>query len=329
MSIDLSPRPTIASPLGRRRAQRADPLARRAARPLAAAGPVPGERPLVDPARRPARGRRVAAHAGCRRRAPSCTTTAPPRRRSPSSPAPSPRSARTATDASCRRSFTAGPTQTVDPGDLHDVLNTGTEPAVSIHAYSPPLTRMTYWATDPGRHASSRRARSTPTSRSRTSDVAAAAPSTTSSPTPAPGCTGSTRPTRGTPCAAGALLVDIRPAAQRAAEGEVPQAVVIERNVLEWRLDPASAHRIPAATGYDLQVVVLCSEGYTSSLAAAALADLGPAPRDRRRGRVPRVGGGRSPDDRARGRGTGRARGCGSARRADVATGLGAGVVEW
>ncbi|WP_456843726.1 rhodanese-like domain-containing protein [Cellulomonas sp. P5_C6] len=73
----------------------------------------------------------------------------------------------------------------------------------------------------------------------------------------------------------GALLVDIRPAAQRALEGEVPQAVVIERNVLEWRLDPASDHRIPAATGYDLQVVVLCSEGYTSSLAAAALADLG------------------------------------------------------
>jgi len=74
---------------------------------------------------------------------------------------------------------------------------------------------------------------------------------------------------------AGALLVDIRPAAQRAAEGEVPQAVVIERNVLEWRLDPASAHRIPAATGHDVQVVVLCSEGYTSSLAAAALVDLG------------------------------------------------------
>ena len=75
--------------------------------------------------------------------------------------------------------------------------------------------------------------------------------------------------------AEGALLVDIRPAAQRATEGEVPQAVVIERNVLEWRLDPTSAHRIPAATDHDLQVVVLCSEGYTSSLAAAALADLG------------------------------------------------------
>lgn len=44
--------------------------------------------------------------------------------------------------------FARGQTQTVDPGDLHDVLNTGTEPAVSIHAYSPPLVRMTYWATD-------------------------------------------------------------------------------------------------------------------------------------------------------------------------------------
>jgi rhodanese-related sulfurtransferase len=73
----------------------------------------------------------------------------------------------------------------------------------------------------------------------------------------------------------GALLVYIRPVAQRAAEGAVPGAVVIERNVLEWRLDPASDHRIAAVTGYDLQVIVLCSEGYTSSLAAAALVDLG------------------------------------------------------
>jgi rhodanese-related sulfurtransferase len=75
-----------------------------------------------------------------------------------------------------------------------------------------------------------------------------------------------------------AVLVDIRPEAQRRAEGEVDPAlapVVIERNVLEWRLDPASDHRISAATGYDLQVIVLCSEGYTSSLAAAALGDLG------------------------------------------------------
>ncbi|GEA89874.1 rhodanese-like domain-containing protein [Cellulomonas cellasea] len=73
----------------------------------------------------------------------------------------------------------------------------------------------------------------------------------------------------------GAVLVDIRPAAQRAAEGSVPGALVIERNVLEWRLDPTSAHRVPVATDHDVQVVVLCSQGYTSSLAAAALVDLG------------------------------------------------------
>ena len=73
----------------------------------------------------------------------------------------------------------------------------------------------------------------------------------------------------------GALLVDIRPAAQRAAEGEVPGALIVERNVLEWRLDPASGARLPEATGHDLRVIVLCSEGYTSSLAAASLHDLG------------------------------------------------------
>ncbi|WP_207929267.1 rhodanese-like domain-containing protein [Actinomadura sp. 6K520] len=73
----------------------------------------------------------------------------------------------------------------------------------------------------------------------------------------------------------GALLVDIRPAAQRADEGEVPGALIVERNVLEWRLDPASRARLPVATGHDVRVIVLCSEGYTSSLAAASLHDLG------------------------------------------------------
>ena len=72
----------------------------------------------------------------------------------------------------------------------------------------------------------------------------------------------------------GAVLVDIRPAAQRAAEGEIPGALIIERNVLEWRFDPESDARLPVA-GYDLQVIVFCSEGYTSSLAAAALQELG------------------------------------------------------
>jgi rhodanese-related sulfurtransferase len=73
----------------------------------------------------------------------------------------------------------------------------------------------------------------------------------------------------------GALLVDIRPQAQRRREGEVPDALVIERNVLEWRCDPTSDARLPQAVSDDVQWVILCSEGYTSSLAAAALQDLG------------------------------------------------------
>ncbi|BBX53720.1 rhodanese-like domain-containing protein [Mycolicibacterium poriferae] len=75
--------------------------------------------------------------------------------------------------------------------------------------------------------------------------------------------------------ARGAVLVDIRPAAQRAAEGEVAAALVVERNVLEWRCDPTSDARLPQAVDDDVEWVVLCSEGYTSSLAAAALQDLG------------------------------------------------------
>lgn len=74
-----------------------------------------------------------------------------------------------------------------------------------------------------------------------------------------------------------ALLVDIRPQAQRDAEGEVDPALgvlVVERNVLEWRFDPRSDARLPEAA-YDARVIVLCQEGYTSSLAADALLSLG------------------------------------------------------
>jgi rhodanese-related sulfurtransferase len=73
----------------------------------------------------------------------------------------------------------------------------------------------------------------------------------------------------------GALLVDIRPQTQREDAGEVPGSLVLERNVLEWRLDPTSDARIAEAVGHDVRVVVLCSEGYSSSLAAAALQELG------------------------------------------------------
>jgi rhodanese-related sulfurtransferase len=73
----------------------------------------------------------------------------------------------------------------------------------------------------------------------------------------------------------GALLVDTRTETQRRRQGEVPGALVIDRTVLEWRLDPRSDARIPEATGYDLEVVVLCRQGYSSSLAAASLRDVG------------------------------------------------------
>lgn len=74
---------------------------------------------------------------------------------------------------------------------------------------------------------------------------------------------------------AGAVLVDIRPGWQRAENGDVPSALIVERNHLEWRFDPECDARLPDATGYDVQVVVLCQEGYTSSLAADALRSLG------------------------------------------------------
>lgn len=76
--------------------------------------------------------------------------------------------------------------------------------------------------------------------------------------------------------AGGGLLVDIRPAAQRAQYGEIPGALVIERNVLEWRLDPTSPDRHPAVTDDPRRpVVVVCQEGYASSLAAESLQRLG------------------------------------------------------
>ena len=73
----------------------------------------------------------------------------------------------------------------------------------------------------------------------------------------------------------GARLVDIRPGWQRLDEGTIPDALVIERNHLEWRLDPTSDARVPEATDHDQRWIVVCSEGYTSSLAAAALQELG------------------------------------------------------
>jgi rhodanese-related sulfurtransferase len=76
-------------------------------------------------------------------------------------------------------------------------------------------------------------------------------------------------------CARGALLIDTRTAAQRARQGELPGAVVIDRTVLEWRLDPTGRWRIPELTSADQVVIVVCSQGYSSSLAAASLQAVG------------------------------------------------------
>jgi rhodanese-related sulfurtransferase len=75
--------------------------------------------------------------------------------------------------------------------------------------------------------------------------------------------------------AEGGLVVDIRPIEQRQRDGELPGAVVVDRNVLEWRLDPTSPHRIPEVRDHDQEIVVVCNEGYASSLAAETLQRIG------------------------------------------------------
>jgi len=75
--------------------------------------------------------------------------------------------------------------------------------------------------------------------------------------------------------AAGALLVDTRTSEQRSRDGQIPGALVIDRTVFEWRLDPTSRSRIPEAKDHDIRVIVICAQGFSSSLAAASLQDLG------------------------------------------------------
>ena len=75
--------------------------------------------------------------------------------------------------------------------------------------------------------------------------------------------------------AQGAVLVDTRPSELRARDGTIPGALVIDRNVLEWRLDPAGSHHVPEITSHDQRVILFCDEGYASSLAARSLQELG------------------------------------------------------
>ena len=75
--------------------------------------------------------------------------------------------------------------------------------------------------------------------------------------------------------AQGALLIDTRTFEQRADGGHIPGALLIDRTVLEWRLDPTSPDRIPEASSHDVRVILICNQGFSSSLAAASLKDLG------------------------------------------------------
>jgi rhodanese-related sulfurtransferase/mannose-6-phosphate isomerase-like protein (cupin superfamily) len=170
------------------------------------------------------------------------------------------------------------------PEYTHDVRNLSLAPAISIHAYSPPLSEMNEYELDGSqlvpREGSSWKAerldqerrvqRREPAGRTGALSIeqvlaAARARLRRLSPDEAYEAVTLTE----------AVLVDIRPESQRAIEGNIAGALVVERNVLEWRFDPASSARLPVATDHDLQVIVFCSEGYTSSLAAAALQDLG------------------------------------------------------
>jgi rhodanese-related sulfurtransferase/predicted metal-dependent enzyme (double-stranded beta helix superfamily) len=182
------------------------------------------------------------------------------------------------------------------PGHVHDVAHSGETSSSSIHAYSPPLSAMTYFtptnygliaretvAIDGPEGGRGRGGADTALARATAS---AAWLSTEALPTGAPGIdellaearSGLARLRPEAAFAAltdGAVLVDIRPLEQRIVEGEVPGAIIIGRNVLEWRLDPRSEARIPALARPDTRVIVMCSQGYASSLAATSLRRLG------------------------------------------------------
>jgi rhodanese-related sulfurtransferase/mannose-6-phosphate isomerase-like protein (cupin superfamily) len=173
-----------------------------------------------------------------------------------------------------------GKSRAFGPDYAHDVRNDSLAPAVSIHAYSPPLSEMNEYELDGSRliprERVSERAETLDEQRREPVDrnMALSIEQVLS--------VARARLRRLSPDEAfeamakrEAIIVDIRPEGQRAIEGSIPGALVVERNVLEWRFDPASSSRLPIATDHDIQVIVFCSEGYASSLAAAALQDIG------------------------------------------------------
>jgi rhodanese-related sulfurtransferase/quercetin dioxygenase-like cupin family protein len=195
-----------------------------------------------------------------------------------------------------RRSLPAGQAVTFGPGHVHDVAHSGHGSATSIHAYSPPLMAMTYYQptrygliatqTVPIDGPEGGRGRGGAGTALEDANASAAELTPDNLPAGAPSIdelldearSGLRRLRPEAAFAAvtdGAALVDIRPLEQRIIEGEVPGAVIIGRNVLEWRLDPRSEARIPALARPDGRVIVMCSQGYASSLAAVSLRRIG------------------------------------------------------
>jgi len=195
-----------------------------------------------------------------------------------------------------KRRLRANETVAFGPAHVHQVAHGGGGSATSIHAYSPPLAAMTYCTpTEHGLIARETVAVGGPeggrgrggadTALAEASESAARLASG-SLPADAPGIAELLAEARGglarlrpeaafAALTADAILIDIRPREQRIAEGEVPGAIIIGRNVLEWRLDPRSDARIPALARADAQIIVMCSEGYASTLAAATLRRIG------------------------------------------------------
>jgi len=194
------------------------------------------------------------------------------------------------------RDVAVGQAVAFGPGHVHNVAHGGAGLATSIHAYSPPLLAMTYYQeTDYGLVASqtvgidgAEGARGRGGAETALADASASAAELASHSLPegapsvdellAEARSGLQRMRPEAAVAAltdGAVLVDIRSLEQRIVEGEVPGAILIGRNVLEWRLDPRSDARIPALARSDALIIVICSEGYASTLAAASLRRIG------------------------------------------------------
>jgi rhodanese-related sulfurtransferase/mannose-6-phosphate isomerase-like protein (cupin superfamily) len=176
--------------------------------------------------------------------------------------------------------ISAGASRAFGPGYAHDVRNASNAPAITIHAYSPPLTEMNEYDIE-GDRLVPRVSETRQTAQWHIEEQELVARSGTPSIDDMLAAARarlqrlSAREAHEAVAKTKAVLVDIRPAGQRALEGCIDGALIVERNVLEWRFDPTSSSRLPIANSHDLQVIVFCSEGYTSSLAAAALQDLG------------------------------------------------------